>query len=65
VGEVLAEEQIATTKRVKSELEEAERAVAAARSLWFGWMWKHVPTGAAATPKVEEAHEATQGDATV
>ena len=55
VGEVLAEEQIATSKRVKSELEEAERAVAAARSRWFGWMWKHVPTGAAATPKVEEA----------
>ena len=61
VGEVLAEEQIATTKRVKRELEEAERAVAAARSPWFGWMWKHVPTGAAATPKVEEAHEATRG----
>jgi hypothetical protein len=59
VGEVLAEEQIATTRRVKFELEEAERAVAAARSVWFGWMWKHVPTGAAARPKVEEAGEAT------
>ncbi len=61
VGEVLAEEQIATTKRVKGELEEAERAVAAARSVWFGWMWKHVPTGAAARPKVEEADETTRG----
>lgn len=57
VGEVLAEEQVATTKRVKSELEEAERAVVAARSLWFGWMWKHVPTGAAATPKMDGTHE--------
>ena len=56
VGEVLAEEQVATSKRVKSELEEAERAVAAARSRWFGWMWKHVPTGAAATPNAEGAH---------
>ena len=61
VGEVLAEEQIATTKRVQCELEEAERAVAAARSVWFGWMWKHVPTGAAARPKVEEADKTTRG----
>lgn len=61
VGEVLAEEHIATTKRVMYELEEAERAVAAARSVWFGWMWKHVPTGAAARPKVEEADETTRG----
>jgi hypothetical protein len=53
VGEVLAEEQVATSKRVKNEIEEVERVVAAARSPWFGWMWKHVPTGAAATPKVE------------
>ena len=65
VGEVLAEEQVATSKRVKSELEEAERAVAAARSRWFGWMWKHVPTGAAATPKVEKAHEAPREADTV
>ena len=61
VGEVLAEEQIATTKRVKRELEEAGRAIAAARSVWFGWMWKHVPTGAAARPKMEEAGETTRG----
>ena len=61
VGEVLAEEQIATTKRVKRELEEAGRAIAAARSVWFGWMWKHVPTGAAARPKVEEAGETIRG----
>ena len=65
VGEVLAEEQIATTKRVQSELEEAERAIAAARSRWFGWMWKQVPTDAAATPKVEGAHEAPRGADTV
>ena len=65
VGEVLAEEQIATTKRVKRELEEAGRAIAAARSVWFGWMWKHVPTGAAARPKVEEAGETIRGADTV
>jgi hypothetical protein len=57
VGEVLAEEQVATTKRVKGELEDAGRAVAAARSPWFGWMWKHVPIGVVGAPTVgEDAH---------
>jgi hypothetical protein len=41
VGEVLAEEQIATAKRVKEEMDEAER-VAGPRSYWTGWMWRQV-----------------------
>lgn len=42
VGEVLAEEQVATARRVREELEEAER-VAGPRSYWTGWMWRQVP----------------------
>ena len=42
VGEVLAEEQIATAKRLKEEMDEAER-VAGPRSYWTGWMWRQVP----------------------
>ena len=41
VGEVLAEEQVATARRVREELEEAER-VAGPRSYWTGWMWRQV-----------------------
>ncbi|KIM23172.1 hypothetical protein M408DRAFT_17948 [Serendipita vermifera MAFF 305830] len=42
VGEVLAEEQIATAKRLKEEMDEAER-VSGPRSYWTGWMWRQVP----------------------
>lgn len=42
VGEVLAEEQIATAKRLREEMEEAER-VGGPRSYWTGWMWRQVP----------------------
>jgi hypothetical protein len=41
VGEVLAEEQVATARRVREELEEAER-LAGPRSYWTGWMWRQV-----------------------
>lgn len=56
VGEVLAEEQVATAKRVKAELEESERLINAPRNFLTGWMWKSVstsplvPTPAAAAP---------------
>lgn len=45
VGEVLAEEQVATAKRLQEEIQDAERA-AGPRSYWTGWMWRQVPNNA-------------------
>lgn len=54
VGEVLAEEQIATAKRLREEMEEAER-VAGPRSYWTGWMWRQVPNNNPMPPQSSSA----------
>ncbi|PVG01499.1 hypothetical protein CPB86DRAFT_699009 [Serendipita vermifera] len=56
-GEVLAEEQIATERRLQAELAEAQR-LAGTRSYWTGWMWRTVPNTA---PSVRTGHSGGGG----